>query len=134
MGRRVVGASEGQFRDEIGTAPVPPQSPIARALPLKIIAWRSSQTQRAGLIRAFRLRWHLRGIVRRCAVAHKAEKVWRRALQGENERLREQLRLSFGYLRFSCVVKAAELEVREKWRGMGQEEKAMWCRVARSET
>ena len=29
---------------------------------------------------------------------------------------------------------AAELEVREKWRGMGQEEKAMWCRVARSET
>ena len=29
---------------------------------------------------------------------------------------------------------AAELEVREKWRGMGQEEKSMWCRVARSET
>ena len=28
----------------------------------------------------------------------------------------------------------AEVEVREKWRGMGQEEKAMWCRVANSET
>ena len=27
-----------------------------------------------------------------------------------------------------------QLEVRETWRGMGQEEKATWCKAARSKT